>query len=243
LGFDAAEFGGAQSEDRRFFHAPDIVRSFDNVGSFDGILIQSGNRARPNGLEVENFLFYLKDRQTESGSEATRAQNDSNSPLARYHFSDIRDQTDCIEGSEQVLEGAKTIPCAERILENGWKIRYERAGEKGLSAPFTDGGRVFSSTFTPGGDSTCPVQPGTGRLYITQLKSATAVAPKQRYFDLGTGIPAAAIPVGDVIYLPGGGIDLYDLDGDGLADNSKLLPSHAGRVYRTYWREPGNDPL
>ena len=43
--------------------------------------------------------------------------------------------------------------------------------------------------------------------------------------------------------LPGGGIDLYDLNGDGLADNSKLLSSHAGKMYRTYWREPENDPL
>jgi hypothetical protein len=51
------------------------------------------------------------------------------------------------------------------------------------------------------------------------------------------------IRVGDAILLPGGGIDLYELDGDGVRDVSKLLPSKARKLYRVYWREPGIDPL
>ena len=57
------------------------------------------------------------------------------------------------------------------------------------------------------------------------------------------GVAMRALPVGDVISLPGEGIDWYAMDGDGVPDISKLLPSHARALYRTYWREPGIDPL
>ena len=57
------------------------------------------------------------------------------------------------------------------------------------------------------------------------------------------GVAVRAVPVGDVIFLPGdgGGVDLSDADG--VSDISTLLPNHASKVYRTYWREPGIDPL
>ena len=57
------------------------------------------------------------------------------------------------------------------------------------------------------------------------------------------GVAVRAMLVGDVISLPGEGIDWYAMDGDGVPDISKLLPSHARALYRTYWREPGIDPL
>ena len=41
----------------------------------------------------------------------------------------------------------------------------------------------------------------------------------------------------------GEGIDSYDMKEDGGADNSKLLLNDAGKLYRTYWREPGIDRL
>lgn len=57
------------------------------------------------------------------------------------------------------------------------------------------------------------------------------------------GVAVSAVPVGDGIFLPGEGIDSYDMDEDGVANISKLLPSHAPNLYRIYWREPGIDPL
>ena len=243
LGFDAAESGGAAGEDRRFFHAPDIVHSFDDAGDFDGVLIQSGNRADPNETLVENYLFYIKDRQIESGSDLVRAQNDVSHPPGRYHFTDLLDQTTCIVGTEEVTQDEDSIGCADRVLESGWKVRYVEPGEKGLSTPLTDGGRVFVSTFIPGDANVCSSRLGRGQLHVLQLKDATAVANTQRQYELGPGIPFAAVPVADAIFLPGGGIDLYDLDGDGVRDTTQFLPSQAGKFYRTYWREPDVDPL
>ena len=243
LGSDEGESGGAPRDDRRFFHAPDTVQSFDDIGDFDGVLIQSGNRANPNETVVANYFFYIKDRETVSGSAAVLARNDVDNPPGKYQFADLADQTTCIVGTEEVTSGEEGPSCSDRSLRNGWKVGFEEPGEKGLSSPLTDGGRVFASTFIPGEADACSLQQGRGQLHVLRLANGTAVANNVRHYDLGEGIPAAAASLGDAVYLPGGGIDLHDLDGDGERDKAKLLPSHAGKLYRVYWREPGIDPL
>ena len=243
LGSDAGEVGGSAASDLRFFHAPEVVRSFDGTGDFDGVLIQSGDRAHPNETAVNNHLFYIKDRETVTGSPTVKAENDVSNPPGRLLFTDLLDQTACVVGTEIVDESGESIPCQDQSIPNGWKIRYEQPGEKGLSSPLTDAGRVFVTTFTPGNVSACPPQEGQGQAYVVSLADGAAVANKQRSYELGAGIPAGAVLVGDAILLPGGGIDLYDLDGDGVRDVSKLLPSKAPKLYRVYWREPGVDPL
>lgn len=243
LGSDAFEPGGDVTEDRRFFHAVDIVRSVDNIGDFDGVLIQSGDRAHPNEEVVSNYLFYIKDRETISGSADVMAENDDSGPPGRYLATDLVEQTGCIAGTEATGGAEGTEACGDLELANGWKIAYSQSGEKGLSTPLVDGGSVFAATYTPGGGTACQVPQGHGSMHVVRLEDGTAVANKQRYYDLGPGIPDAATPVGDAIFLPGQGIDLYDLDGDGTRDLSKFLPSQASKFYSIYWREPGVDPL
>ena len=101
LGADAAESGGTASDDRRFFHAPDIVHSYDEFGDFDGILIQSGNREDPNEILVENALFYIKDRQIATDSATNQAENTVRHPAGTIHYTDLFDQTTCILGAEE----------------------------------------------------------------------------------------------------------------------------------------------
>jgi type IV pilus assembly protein PilY1 len=241
LGADEGEEKGAPQQDRRFFHAPDIVRSQDALGSFEGILIQSGDRAHPNEVLVENYLFYIKDRQTVSGGVAVLEENSSPRPKGRIQLSDLADQTGCESGGAGPL--AQSTGCSEHPLEQGWKIQYEQAGEKGLSRPFTDAGRIFASTFVPGGSSLCPSEAGRGKMYVVRLENGSAVAQSKRYFDLGPGIPPGALLVEDLIYIPGRGADLQEGSGSGFEQPQKLIPSNAAKLYSLYWREPGIDPL
>lgn len=243
LGSDAAEPGGTAVDDRRFFHAPDIVQSFDAIGDFDGVLIQSGNREDPNEGRVENALFYIKDRHVESGSDLVRQENDTNRPGGRIQYADLEDRTACILAAQGGTAGEDGNACTNGRFPNGWKVRYVLPGEKGLSSPLTDGGRVFASTFVPGDAATCPATPGRGRLHVVRLDDAGAAVNQRRTYDLGEGIPAAVEQIGETLFLPNGGAELYDLDGDGTRDSSNLVPSEAVKLYRTYWREPGNDPL
>ncbi len=243
LGADAAEIGGTQHDDRRFFHAPDVVQSYDEIGEFDGVLLQSGDRENPNETLVENAFFFLKDRQITTGSALVHAENAATKPAGRLHYTDLPDQTTCIEGTEKAGAGEDGITCGDRSSHSGWRVRFLETGEKGMSTPLVDGGRVFAATFVPGEATACSGPQGRGLLHVLQLANATAVANKKRTYELGLGIPAATTALGDTIVLPGGGIDLYDLDGDGVRDTVQLLPSHAGKLYRTYWSEPGIDPL
>ena len=57
------------------------------------------------------------------------------------------------------------------------------------------------------------------------------------------GVAVRTVSVNDAISRPGAGVDLSDADGDGASNISQLLPSYAGKLYRTYWRELGIDSL
>ena len=241
LGADAGEAHGAGNDDRRFFHAVDIVRSVDAQGEFDGVLVQSGDRAHPDETLVDNYLFYIKDRQTESGAAAVQAENGTTLSAGRVTLADLPDQSPCVEGTELPEDG--TASCADRDLTHGWKLRYLADGEKGMSQPVTDSGRVFVTTYTPGDSQVCPPQRGRGAVHVVNLRDATAAANKQRVYDIGPGLPGPVVSAGELLYVPGAGIDIYDLDNDGSRDVSKLLPSRASTLYGLYWREPGIDPL
>jgi Tfp pilus tip-associated adhesin PilY1 len=106
-----------------------------------------------------------------------------------------------------------------------------------------DGGRVFFTTFRPATVATCAPSEGQGSVYVVNLTDGTAYANNQRIYEIGAGIPPGAVLIGDVILLPGGGIDLEDLDGDGVRDISKLPKSLATKFFQIYWREPGVDKL
>lgn len=241
LGADAAESGGSAADDRRFFHAPDIVQTFDSVGDFDGVLLQSGDREQPNDTAVENALFLIRDRQVDSGSAAVRRENDASHPAGRFQYDDLEDRTACITPEQLAEEGQEA--CGNANSVNGWKVRFVQRGEKGVSSVLVDGGRVFASTFVPGNATTCPASGGHGQLHLVRLADASAAANGQRTYDLGEGIPAAVESMGENLLLPGGGADIYDLDGDGTLDSTNLLPSQAAKRYRTYWREPDVDTL
>jgi type IV pilus assembly protein PilY1 len=229
LGSDPGEPGGSEARDLRFFHRPELVRSFDSAGAFNGVLIQSGDRAHPLEKEARNFLFYIKDRVSPGGE---------GDPGPALGFEDLPDQTDCVRGTELDARG---MSCRERPLTVGWKLGFAQPGEKGLSRPVADGGRVISTTYIPATGDACAYREGSGRLYRVNLADATAIAGGVRVRDLGAGIPPEPLHLGDYLLLPGGGIEPGDFyPGSGVGE-THFLPSTAPRRYRTYWREPAID--
>ena len=224
---------GSGADDRRFFHAPDVVNTRDGVSNYHGVIISSGNRANPLETTADNYLYLVKDRVLTSGATVSKIVDETNISTT----DDLRDITDvCITGAED--------SCASADLALGWKLAMEINGEKGLSAPLTAGGTIFATSYLPGGStgSTCEPSEGTGRLYAIALKNGSAALPlsatingslkESRYTDIGPGIPPGAKPIGDKILLPGTGID-----GNQIVDT-------AGRTrWKIYWREAGVDKL
>jgi type IV pilus assembly protein PilY1 len=220
------------NNDRRFFHAPDLVKARDESGDYIGIILASGNRANPLNTAVDNYLYMIKDRQVAVGSSASLIVDETDGTTVN----DLPDITNiCIEGDE--------ASCEATDLDRGWKLSLEGNGEKGLSAPLTVNGRIFFTSYLPEGDgssTTCAPSEGSGRLYAVTLKNGGVVFnlnnviegydKKDRYTSVGPGIPPGAKPLGDEILLPGTGID-----------GNQIIDAGGRSRWRVYWRDVGVD--
>jgi type IV pilus assembly protein PilY1 len=213
---------GSKSNDRRFFHAPDVVQHFDENGPYDAVLIGSGDRPDPlaAGGTVDNFMYMIKDRNIASG-----AGSDSG-----------RDHADFGDVSNTCLVAGG--PCTAD-LTYGWRLGFSADGEMSLATPLTIGGTSYFSTYVPPGASTeesCGPDEGSGRLYAVSMVNAEAVRNYdtttedfERFDDLESkGIPSEAVS------LPPDGILKPDLSIEKTETTTRL---------RTYWYEAEDGTL
>lgn len=228
-----AELGtDGTTTDRRFFHQPEIVPTYDSVGNYDGVVITSGNRASPLETDVVNYAFLIKDRNTITGSSAAKTAT----PLV---ISDLDDVTGCVirDDTNSACTSAKT---------NGWKLELGLAGEKGLASPLIDAGVVMLTSYAPSDAiNICDVTEGNGYVYFVELSDGSAVLDNQRSYDVGPGIPPSVVSIGNAIIIPGGGVGI-DSDGDGIIDRGNKVgapPRTVKSKFIIYWREPGMDEL
>jgi|TARA_R110000772_G_scaffold46915_3_gene107276 type IV pilus assembly protein PilY1 len=219
-----AEEAGPQ--DRRFFHAPALVRTVDRGGlPVDSLLVTSGNRARPLATGVEDYAFYLRDRLIVSGDALARHRT----PL---EIGQLVPVTACEEEEGERCSAAHGA---------GWRLALASAGEKGWGRPLIDGGRALFSSFLPRSDP-CEAPPGRGRAYAVNLADGTALGGQSPGWDAGPGMPAELLRVGNAILLPAEPPVIVGPD-SGLVPGTVVQASRAPRLVRTYWREPGVDPL
>ena len=217
----------SEAEDRRMFHAPDVVQSKDDQGSYDGILIATGDRANPLETTDENFMFFIKDRNTVSGSPDTSIP---------FEDDNIVDVTACVTGAES--------GCGLLNLQNGWKISLSSSGEKGLASPLVAAGKVFFTSYEPSNGSSCEPAEGSGQLYVVNLKDGTAAySTLGRPIDIGPGIPPAVTAIGnDTLIIPSAGIVKLEQDVPSN-DKTKLIEAGGKPMHIIYWRETGIDDL
>ncbi|MEM1114197.1 MAG: hypothetical protein AAGI11_19940 [Pseudomonadota bacterium] len=194
-----ASLGGTDQEDRRFFHAADLVLSKDNVGGYVGVLIASGNRADPHETAVLNQLYLLKDRLAPNGMPG------SDGSTMRHADLPAVDATCSAEG----------LDCSAVASELGWRFPLPGAGEKGLSTPLTAGGVVsFTSFLPPDPAEPCAPALGSSRLYALRLRDGLPDTEwrhrvnlpdwsSEAALDLGPGLRGSVRPVGGDWMLPG----------------------------------------
>ena len=149
------------SDDRRFFHRPDLVQSNDSHGLFDAVVVGSGNRADPLDAAgvTDNYMYMIKDRGTAIGSG-------TDTGVGHVDFGDVT--SNCLQTS-----GGCVID-----LYSGWRMLLEEPGEKVLATPLTLAGRTFFTTYLPNsgtGATACSPSEGAGRLYAVSLQNATSV--------------------------------------------------------------------
>jgi len=226
-----AALGGSGADDRRFFHAPDFVRTRDGTGDYHGVVILSGNRAAPGDTAVGDFAYLLKDRRLASAPVSTA---DVTLPLSAAALADLTGPCPSPEG----------VPCPDTGAPNGWRLALQGAGEKGLSSPLTRDGVIYFTSYLPstGEDAqACSVPMGSGRLYAVSLSDASPALsvslhledtdPDERFLELAPGIPGSVVP------LPGG-LLLPATEGEGTI---RVLDTPGAARWRAWWREEGVD--
>jgi len=200
----AAVNGGTIASDRRFFSAPDVVRTKQKICTefypapkddvckivtnvnYDAVLIGTGDRTNPNALDVDNQFYMFRDKQLglydtvpQTPSECSTALSDPDIPVDfRCHLpfstSSLYDAT-----ANLIQVGTTTEQvAAELALQNahGWLLNLGASGEKSLARAISLYGSVFFTTFSPnsGGQLSCTPQAGKGRLYQVNIQNASA---------------------------------------------------------------------
>jgi type IV pilus assembly protein PilY1 len=161
LGRHAPGASGGATDDRRFFHRPDLVPTRDGAGNFDAVLVGSGDRADPldGGGAVEDHFYMIKDRNVLPGGGI-------NTGIGHGDLGDVTDN--CLQTG-----GACAVD-----LTNGWKLLMQDAGEKILATPLTIDGKVFFTSYLPGGGkapAACAPSEGAGRLWTVGLQDGRSV--------------------------------------------------------------------
>lgn len=217
-----APLTGALTDDRRFFHRPDLVQSFDKEGPYDAVVIGSGDRADPldAGGIVTNWMYMIKDRAVIPGSGTDGLSNHTS-------YGDITDT--CVTPDGDCLAD----------LSNGWRLQLESLGEKSLATALTIGNTVYFSTYVPASGSdegACSPSAGGGRLYAVSLIDGRArnnydeTTEEEERFDTldSQGIPA------EVVSLPPKSILRPDL---------KTEETNTTTRFQTFWLEEENGDL
>lgn len=206
--------------DRRFFHRPDIVQTGYGASRFDAVVIGSGNRAAPKATQVDNWLYLIKDPNTQSRPDPANW-----SPVTHDQLGDV--SNDCI--------GAN---CSAN-LSKGWRIGLSATGEKALSSPLTIQGQVYFTTYLPDGTAasgSCAPTPGSGRVYSVSLNDGSPTKNRNITDDNGNRTPST--PGDRYSELKAAGIPSEVV---ALTPNDLLLPDltieevDSDRIWRTFW--------
>lgn len=237
--------GGTAATDRRFFNGPDVAPTLYGGVPYDAIMIGSGDRTNPNGTDVDNQFYMIRDTAITPYFDPIPA--DCSDPSVDFRCELPLDASDLFDvtSEAQFEEGTLDQQLAARnsvLAANGWRLDLEAVGEKSLSRSITIAGRIFFTTFSPDPveENVCVPNPGDGRLYAIGLPYGLATQSfgdendYQRSWIIGSLIPDTPSPHfgsdGEIRLLlpPGAG-------GQGGAGNPFLTGASLQRPFGSYW--------
>ena len=222
------------ADDRRFFHAPDYVPGRDANGSFDAIVIGSGDREDPFNGGTGNWLYTIRDRDTTSGKTLT--DTGVNGVIAVATDTRLLRQTSLADITTACATVANGACAAGATASNGWRLQLANAGEKAVSAPVTVGNVVTFSTFVPPpvASTSCAPTEGTSRLYGVRLLDGRPAV--QQFIDDGDADRRSRRAAA-----PGIAGEAAALTPQLTAINAETLNTTVPLIYRTFWRERRED--
>ncbi|MCB1704838.1 MAG: hypothetical protein KDI17_08245 [Halioglobus sp.] len=247
--------GGTRSTDRRFFSAPDVVRTTADNAPVDAILIGTGDRTNPaekddatdeTRVAVDNQFYMIRDKQINPYFSALDSSVCVSEPEQDFRCGLPMTPAGLYDATDNLLQegtAAQKAAAAEGLSEaSGWLINLLADGEKSLAESLTIDGKVYFTTFSPDAQSTniCEPTPGTGRLYNVSLQGATSVMDfdgdgnYDRFLMVGGLIPdtpsAHFGEDGEIRLLLPPGVSTTNVVGNPLRTNSQIPAP-----YGSYW--------
>jgi type IV pilus assembly protein PilY1 len=161
----ASVAGGAPGSSRKFLYPPDVVYGHDAYGSYDAVLIGSGDREHPFDTTVVNRFYMFKDRKTGPSGAGQPTITES----------------DLFDATSNVLQTASgsALSSAQNALSSarGWMLTLA-AGEKVIGGAVTVGGVTYFNTNQPSSVATGACSNlGLARAYAVGFADATAARP------------------------------------------------------------------
>jgi len=193
--FQLASLGGAtNSTDRRFFYEPSIVRTFiaetletevtDKDGEtttitvhqekpYDAVLIGSGDRSNPLGIDTTDSFFMIKDENIKTQTFSADSTPSTPAVITEANLFDFTTDRFAATMSPEAREDL----AIEVSAQSGWFIDFTQTGEKSTSAAIVINGIAYYTSFTPPEFSAdlvnCKPPTGNGWLYAVDLALGT----------------------------------------------------------------------
>ncbi len=205
---------------QRFLNAPDVVESPD--GSYDMVIIGSGNREKPTDTSVQNYMLFYRDYDQAGVSMAT-------APLQLNNLA----KADTLNGGTLEFDPDQKIVADSKFIK-GWYLPFE-SGEKAVTPALTANKTTTFATNVPGINSACS-DLGEARIYkIDPFAVAGATAGEKNYVEIEGGgfLPP---PVGFTVM-----VDIENCDGDGNCETEQKPIS--GIMFGFHAEDTEGDPL
>ncbi len=212
------------SNNRRFYHGPDVALVFEEGETQLAVSIGSGFQASPLST-VTNDRFYM----ILQSDVFSIPQTYTKLTEADLYNADANDVGEGVEGSLELLKAAQ-----------GWYFNTPNTGEKILSTPLTFKDTVTFTTYEPNpmsATSRCVPSAGITRVYQVALDDASPInnwddVTGLTEADRGTELKSSSIIDEPVIVCTGAGCDMFV-----GAEKPPVNTPNTDRVIKTFWRK------
>lgn len=172
--------GSTNTEDRRFFNPPSIVRTYiletidtgtehlpnivKQTVPYDAILLGSGDRATPTDTDTNDMFFMFKDKYIK-----TQPLDTISPAIAPITLRALYDYTDDPFKGYPILTTEQKSDLTDASLRSGWHFDLTQGGEKSSSEAIVINNVIYFTSYTPAPTASCSVTPGDAWLYAIDL--------------------------------------------------------------------------
>lgn len=205
---------------QRFLNAPDVVESPD--GSYDMVIIGSGNREKPVDTSVQNYMLFYRDYD----------QNSLSTVATPLQLGDLA-KADTLSGNTLEFDPDQDIVADSKFLK-GWYLAFE-SGEKVVTPALTANQTATFATNVPGINSACS-DLGEARIYKVNPFLVTGLADGDKNYVEIQGGGFLPPPVGFTVMVE---TESCDVDGNCITEDKPI----SGIMFGFHAEDIQGDPL